>query len=85
MSKRQTVTVSVDIDVRYLKGLIKEGNFKVRNQKQFKEFLQSKEFKDNLSSDLLIVWENDNLDQDTDDLVQALFSNTVEFCWNLQN
>ncbi len=79
MSKRQTVTVSVDIDVRYLKGLIKEGNFKVRNQKQFKEFLQSKEFKDNLSSDLLIVWENDNLDQDTDDLVQALFSNTVEW------
>jgi hypothetical protein len=81
MAKRQSITLSVTIDVKVLKGLIKSADMRIVNQEAFKVFINSDKFKKVLGDDIVQVWEEANEEAD-DDLawaVDSLFGDQVVF------
>jgi hypothetical protein len=66
MTKRQSITIPVTINVSDLKELIKDSGNKITNLAAFKEYINSESFKNNLAVDLRTAWDCLNANDDVD-------------------
>jgi hypothetical protein len=80
MTKRQSITLSITVDVKCLKGLINAASMRIVNQEAFKAFINSDKFKKDLAADIVQVWEEVNEeDGDVACAVENLFGDQVVF------
>ena len=66
MTKRQSITIPVTINVSDLKELIKDSGNKITDLAAFKEYVNSESFKRTLGDDFRTSWDCLNSDDDCD-------------------
>jgi hypothetical protein len=80
MTKRQTIKVTVEVEVKELREMIRIAGLKVVNRDSFKQFINSPQFKKDLASDIHGVWIETNEDSEGDytDVVANLFGDQIK-------
>lgn len=80
MTKRQTIKVTVEVEVKELREMIRIAGLKVVNRDSFKQFINSPQFKKDLATDIYGVWVDTNQDSEGEytEVVADLFGDQIK-------